>query len=868
MRLLILLAMLCACAQLSAATLTVTNLNDSGAGSLRQACADAASGDSVVFQAALAGTITFGSEIDLGAKALTITGNADVSGAPAITLDGNQATRHFSTTASLSVSLLVCYRGRVTGFSTGGAIYSTSTVNCANCVFSENLASQGGAVYCQVGVTCTDCTFFANLALYNGGAIKVDSATISGIATCTGCTFSGNNLGIFGVRGGAIDIRGSITCTACTFDTNYIDSSGRGGAIYGSGNVTCTGCTFNGNFLTAFVVSTGGGAIYSEQGVNCTGCTFSSNYTFRTGGAIGADMGVTCTDCTFLSNSAQEGRCIFCVQPVTITNCILADSSVSATTPMVAGGGTFTSGGYNICTDPLAELPWMNTATDQMNTDPMLGPLQDNGGPVQTMRPLTGSPAIDKGGGSTTTVDARGVARPNNNPGISNASGGDGRDIGAVEFEFNSAPVITAPASLIIAQNMAHTFSATLSIADNALAGDELQLTLTATQGSVTLAQITGLTFSTGDGTADANMDFTGTLTNINAALNGAQFIPATGYLGAAGLQIDIDDQGNAGDDGALTDSESVSIDVQALNQAPVITAPTTANTPSGTPLAFTSISIADADAASGLLEVSLTATNGALTLAATTGLTFSAGDGTADAVMTFTGSLTNINGALSGATFTPTLAFIGAASVQIDVDDQGNTGPGGAMTDSETVAITVQALNQAPVITAPTTANTPPDTPLAFTNISIADADAASGLLEVSLTATNGALTLAATTGLTFSAGDGTADAAMTFTGTLTNINAALSGATFTPTLAFIGAASLQIDVDDQGNTGPGGVMTDTHTINITVATPGSGGSGGSGSGSGGDDPGCSTATAPGFFLALVLGLLPILVWRRTRKA
>ncbi|CAG0977955.1 hypothetical protein PLCT2_01736 [Planctomycetaceae bacterium] len=433
-RIVTLLALLAAM-PLGAATLTVTNLNDTGAGSLRQACTDAVSGDTVVFQAALAGTITFGSEIDLGSKALTITGNADVSGAPAITLDGNQATRHFSTTASLSVSLLVCYRGRVTGFSTGGAIYSTSTVNCANCVFSENLASQGGAVYCQVGVTCTDCTFFANFAFNNGGAIKVDFATASGFATFTGCTFSGNNLGIFGVVGGAIDIRGSITCTACTFDTNYIDNSGRGGAIFGDGNVTCTGCTFNGNFLTAFVVATGGGAIYSNQGVNCTGCTFSTNYTFGTGGAICAQMGVTCTDCTFLSNSAQEGRCIYCIQPVTITNCILADSSVSATTPMVAGTGTFTSGGYNICTDPLVELPWMNTATDQMNTDPMLGPLQNNGGPVWTMRPLTGSPAIDKGGASTTTVDARNYGRPADDPAIANAAGGDGRDIGAVEIE-------------------------------------------------------------------------------------------------------------------------------------------------------------------------------------------------------------------------------------------------------------------------------------------------------------------------------------------------------------------------------------------------------------------------------------------------
>jgi hypothetical protein len=48
---------------------------------------------------------------------------------------------------------------------------------------------------------------------------------------------------------------------------------------------------------------------------------------------------------------------------------------------------------------------------------------------------------------------------------------------------------------------------------------------------------------------------------------------------------------------------------------------------------------------------------------------------------------------------------------------------------------------------------------------------------VQVTLTATNGTLTLSGTTGLSFSGGDGTADASMTFTGTITNINAALAG-------------------------------------------------------------------------------------------
>jgi hypothetical protein len=67
--------------------------------------------------------------------------------------------------------------------------------------------------------------------------------------------------------------------------------------------------------------------------------------------------------------------------------------------------------------------------------------------------------------------------------------------------------------------------------------------------------------------------------------------------------------------------------------------------------------------------------------------------------------------------------------------------------------------------------------------------------------------------------AGDGAADATMTYRGTLTNINAALNGMTFTPAAGFSGAAVLTITSNDLGNTGSGGPLTDTDTVNIQVA-------------------------------------------------
>ena len=105
---------------------------------------------------------------------------------------------------------------------------------------------------------------------------------------------------------------------------------------------------------------------------------------------------------------------------------------------------------------------------------------------------------------------------------------------------------------------------------------------------------------------------------------------------------------------------------------------------------------------------------------------------------------------------------------------------------------------------------------------ISISDADAGTADIKVTLTATNGTFSLSGTTGLTFTppgtGNDGTADTQMVFTGSITNINNALNGLTFTSTPNFNGAASLSLLTEDQGNTGCGGNLTDSDTINITV--------------------------------------------------
>jgi hypothetical protein len=101
--------------------------------------------------------------------------------------------------------------------------------------------------------------------------------------------------------------------------------------------------------------------------------------------------------------------------------------------------GTVTSNGYNLSSDDGGGF--LTATGDQINTDPKLGPLQDNGGPTFTHAVLTGSPAIDQGynfSGSTTDQRGTGFARTVD-LGFPKPMGGDGTDIGAFEVQ-SSAP--------------------------------------------------------------------------------------------------------------------------------------------------------------------------------------------------------------------------------------------------------------------------------------------------------------------------------------------------------------------------------------------------------------------------------------------
>jgi uncharacterized protein (TIGR03382 family) len=134
---------------------------------------------------------------------------------------------------------------------------------------------------------------------------------------------------------------------------------------------------------------------------------------------------------------------------------------------------------------------------------------------------------------------------------------------------------------------------------------------------------------------------------------------------------------------------------------------------------------------------------------------------------------------------------------------------------------------NDAPVNTVPGPQTTVEDVELVFSTangnrIATSDVDVFNRRMRVTLDTTGGsargAWTLSRTTGLTFTRGDGTLDSSMQFEGTLVNINAALEGLKFTPTLNFYGSTGLVLSVLDLGNSGFPPALADNDIVEINV--------------------------------------------------
>jgi hypothetical protein len=183
-------------------------------------------------------------------------------------------------------------------------------------------------------------------------------------------------------------------------------------------------------------------------------------------------------------------------------------------------------------------------------------------------------------------------------------------------------------------------------------------------------------------------------------------------------------------------------------NVAPINAVPGAQSTNRNTAKVFSSgnsnqISVSDTDSGNNPLQVTLTGTNGDITLNGTTGLSFTAGDGTADATMTFTGSATAINNALNGLSFNPTTNFSGPASLAINTGDQGFTGTGGPQSDSDTVNINVVAVPGNIQFTSATYSDSETNADHTF-NAVVTRTGGADGAVSVDFAVTDGTATVA----------------------------------------------------------------------------------------------------------------------------
>jgi hypothetical protein len=415
-------ATLAATGSAQAATFTVTNLNDEGAGSLRQAILDAnqngPGSDDIVFASGLSGAIDVGSTATAGLYPETA---MNINGADRITLKGSNVD-------------YVVWTGSGYGASPGDPVTLSGFVITGGSATGKNGANyvRGGGIFNRdLNLTVTNSTITNNYAQEDGGGIYTRDA--EGSVTLVNSTISGNSA------------------------SDGTDASSYAGAIYSK----YSDVTIRNSTLSANRAGGDGGAVYMSSGGGSGGSLSVENSTVANndslahggddegGGLWIADFGGTgdsrldIKSSTITGNSVGGGRGlgggVYAQLPgsrVSIQNTIIANNHGTQGNDLylVGGGGI----GFSLIKDPSdSGTPPFTTGPNITGVDPQLGGLASNGGPTQTQLPAATSPVIDKGNSFGLSSDQRGVLRPIDFPAIPNA--GDGSDIGAVELQPSNA---------------------------------------------------------------------------------------------------------------------------------------------------------------------------------------------------------------------------------------------------------------------------------------------------------------------------------------------------------------------------------------------------------------------------------------------
>ncbi|WP_338685209.1 choice-of-anchor D domain-containing protein [Haloferula helveola] len=215
--------------------IVVTNLNDSGAGSLRdalQAAQASVGGDTIVFDAGLSGqTVSLAGPLDTDdADGVVV----DATGLPGgLVLQGAGGHRGFYNTGGLTLRGITL-TGMDAAGSGGGAIRSTGSIVLEDCALTGNSAAYGGALYNNGGqVVATRCTFSGNVTSGEGGAILNGTSSTMSLVQCT---VAGNTCDY----GAIVNNGGFLTLRHCTVAANMVTGGGTGGIRSEDGNTQAT----------------------------------------------------------------------------------------------------------------------------------------------------------------------------------------------------------------------------------------------------------------------------------------------------------------------------------------------------------------------------------------------------------------------------------------------------------------------------------------------------------------------------------------------------------------------------------------------------------------------------------------------------
>ena len=389
----------------------------------------------------------------------------------------------------------------------------------------------------------------------------------------------------------------------------------------------------------------------------------------------------------------------------------------------------------------------------------------------------------------------------------------------------NNTPVVTAPSAPTVTEDATNVALADdIQVADPD--GDDQTVTFTITGGTLTIGTAGSIIFSSGSNGSNS-FSATGTLADINTALDAATFSPTPNLFGTNVATISFTSH-----DGTVASSAAmVSFNITGVNDDPAITGlPTdiTVTEDVASNVDLSAATVSDVDAGANNIVLTIASGDGILTASSGGSVTIG-GSGTG--TITLTGTFANIDTYLntpSNMLYTGALNVNGddATTLSLTANDGGNSGSGGGGNVAlGTVNVDITSVNDDPVIIGlPTDITVTEDVAsnVDLSSATVSDADA--GANNIVLTIAAGSGTLTASSGGSVTVG-GSGTGTITLTGTFANINTYLntsSNMLYTGALNVSGddATTLSLTANDGGNSGSGGggnVALGTVNVDIT---------------------------------------------------